>query len=85
MAASQGAALGAASLLALALLPISFLLNTKHQAGTALAVYTTGTIVAAWPGNYPVPVLGYGVSPILGYYLAVVALRCEDTGIGASG
>jgi cell division protein FtsW (lipid II flippase) len=75
VAASQGAILGVASLLALALLPIPFFLNPKHQAGTALAVYTAGTIVAAWLGNYPVPVLGYGVSPILGYYLAVVALR----------
>jgi hypothetical protein len=75
VAASQGAILGMASLLALALLPIPFLLNPKHQAGTALAVYTAGTIVAAWLGNYPVPVLGYGVSPILGYYLGVVALR----------
>lgn len=74
MAASQGAILGAASLLALALLPIPFLLNTRHQAGAALAVYMTGTLVAAWLGAFPVPVLGYGVSPILGYYLAGVAL-----------
>lgn len=75
LAAGQGAILGAASLFALALLPVPFLLSARHPAGTALAVYMAGTVVAAWLGDYPVPVLGYGVSPILGYYLAVVALR----------
>jgi hypothetical protein len=80
VAAGQGAILGAASLFALALLPVPFLLNPKHQVGKALAVYMAGTLVAAWLGNYPVPVLGYGVSPILGYYLAVVALRRGGNG-----
>jgi len=80
VAAGQGAILGVASLFALALLPAPFLLNPKHQVGTAMAVYMAGTLVAAWLGDYPVPVLGYGVSPILGYYLAVVALRRSGNG-----
>jgi hypothetical protein len=80
VATGQGAMWGASSVFALALLPIPFLLDPKHQIGTALAVYMTGTLVAAWFGAYPVPVLGYGVSPILGYYLAVVALRLSGNG-----
>lgn len=75
VAISQGTIVGASSLVALALLPVPFLLSPNHRAGTALAVYMVGTIVAAGIGNYPVPVVGCGVSPILGYYLAVVALR----------
>jgi len=39
----------------------------------ALALHTTGTLAAAWLGDHPVPILGYGVSPILGYYLAAAA------------
>lgn len=75
MAVSQGVPWAMAGLLAIALLPVSFLLTPKYQAGAALAVYMAGTLVAAGLGNYPVPVFGYGVSPILGYYLAVVTLQ----------
>ena len=80
VAAGQGTIWGATSLFALALLPIPFLLNPNHRVGTALAVYMTGTLAAAWVGDYPVPVLGYGVSPILGYYLVVVTLRLNGNG-----
>lgn len=80
VAAGQGAICGVISLCALALLPIPFLLNPKRPVDTAVAIYMTGTLVAAWLGDYPVPVLGYGVSPILGYYLVVVALRLRGDG-----
>ena len=80
VATGQGMIWGVTSVFALALLPIPFLLHPKHRVGTALAVYMTGTLIAAWFGDYPVPVLGYGVSPILGYYLAVVALRLTGNG-----
>lgn len=79
VAASQGAIWGAASLFALALLPIPFLLSPGQRVGAAVAVYLSGTLVAAWLGDYPVPVLGYGVSPILGYYLGVATLRLGAT------
>jgi hypothetical protein len=74
VAAGLGTMWRATSLGALTLLPIPFLLDPKRHVGTALAVYMTGTLVAAWLGHYPIPVLGYGVSPIFGYYLAIVAL-----------
>ena len=73
VAAEQGAIWTAMSLFALALLPLPFLLAPERRVGVALAVYMTGTLMAAWLGDYPVPVLGYGVSPILGYALAGLA------------
>ena len=72
MAASQGSILAAAALLSLAALPLAFVLFLERPVGIVLALYTVGTLSAAWLGNYPVPILGYGVSPVLGYYGAVV-------------
>lgn len=74
MAAAQSPGWAAASLASLAILPVAYLLIPSRRVGAALAVYTTGTLVGAWLGHYPVPVLGYGVSPILGIYLAVAVL-----------
>jgi hypothetical protein len=72
MAATQGSMLAAAGLLSLAALPLAFVLFLERPIGIVLALYTVGTLIAAWLGNYPVPILGYGVSPVLGYYGAVV-------------
>jgi len=72
MAASQGSVLAAAGLLSLVALPLAFVLFLERPFGIVLALYTVGTLIAAWLGNYPVPILGYGVSPVLGYYGAVV-------------
>lgn len=71
MAAAQGPLLAGAALLSLVLLPISLATFLPRPVGGALALYTTGTLIAAWLGHHPVPILGYGVSPILGYYGAV--------------
>ena len=80
MAATQGAIWGVTSIFALALLPIAFLMSPKRKAGVALAVYMACTLVSARLGTFPVPVLGYGVSPILGYYLAIATLRLGRDG-----
>jgi hypothetical protein len=80
VAIGQGALWGATSLCALALLPVPFLFDREHRAGAALAAYMTAAVLAAWFGDYPVPVLGYGVSPVLGYYLAVAALQVSGIG-----
>lgn len=36
------------------------------------------SLAAAALGNFPVPLLGYGVAPILGYYLGVARCRLES-------
>jgi hypothetical protein len=40
------------------------------------------TIAPAW-GTFPVPIMGYGVSPILGYFIAL-ALCARSTAIDGS-
>jgi len=71
MAAAREPNLAAAALLSLGVLPLAQALFLERQVGFVLATYTAGLLVAAWLGHHPVPVLGYGVSPILGYYGAV--------------
>lgn len=74
LALEQHAGLGLLSVLALLLVPLVPLVFADRPHGFALASYFTATMLASWLGHYPVPVLGYGVSPILGYYCAVVTL-----------
>lgn len=71
LAAAQGPALAVAALASLAALPLAQAMLLERRVGLVLATYTAGLLVAAWLGDHPVPVLGYGVSPILGYYGAV--------------
>jgi hypothetical protein len=59
---------------ALLLLTVPFLLawvRRRQSLSLALGVYVAMiTIAPAW-GVFPVPVMGYGVSPILGYFIAL--------------
>ncbi|MEP7381968.1 MAG: hypothetical protein ABI910_09795 [Gemmatimonadota bacterium] len=74
LAGRQGGTWAAASLIALTLPSIVLTRAPDRRSGAVLAAYVSGTILAGWLGNFPVPFLGYGVSPILGYYLAIAAL-----------
>ena len=71
MAAAQALVLAAAALVSLAVLPLALALFLERRVGIVLAIYIVVPLIAAWLGNHPVPVVGYGVSPILGYYGAV--------------
>lgn len=75
LATEQGPVWGVVGLFSLCLLPLGFLPGLNRRIGWALAVYMGCTLLAAWIGPFPVPILGYGMSPILGYYLAVAAVR----------
>ena len=79
MAMAQGMVLGVAAVVAASLPPICLALCLSRPAGAALAVYAAGTLVGAWLGDHPVPILGFGVAPILGYYGAVAT----DAGLGS--
>lgn len=78
MAAAQASALAAVAVVSLAVLPLAVALSLEGRHGVVLAVYIVGLLIAAWLGNHPVPVLGYGVSPILGYYCAVTMAALLD-------
>lgn len=84
MAAAQGPVLGGASVVSLAVVPLALAAFLEPPIGIPLAVYTAGTMVAAWLGNNPVPFLGYGASPILGYYGAVALCGRPGRSEGAS-
>ena len=74
MAAALGAGWAVAAVLSLLLLPAPFVLAERGvslDVGRALGTYVTITLLAPLAGNFPVPVLGYGVSPILGYMMGM--------------
>lgn len=76
LAATLGGGWVIASALALALLPLPFIVvalsRREHRPeGYSLAAYFGMVCVAPLVGPYPVPILGFGLSPILGYFAAL--------------
>lgn len=65
--------------LALVLLPLPFLLAAREPhtraAGCAVAGFWLGLTLAGVLANYPIPVIGYGASPVIGWLLALGAFR----------
>ena len=83
LAASAGAAWFISAVLALALLPIPFVADAaKHRErgleSVALAAYFGIVCIASLLEPYPVPLLGYGLSPILGYFAALGWIILRD-------
>lgn len=76
LVASRGvawAALGAAALLLLPLPFFALFARSRDRLTLALAAYVAMTVLAPFWGTFPVPVMGYGVSHILGYFIALAA------------
>ena len=75
LAASSGLTWLVASIVALMLLPMPFVLNwvkhRDHHESMGLAVYFVTVCIAALVAPFPVPVLGFGLSPVLGYFVAL--------------
>jgi hypothetical protein len=74
----QGTGWGVAAVASLLLLPLPFLKprgTGDGRLGLALGVYVLVTILALVAGRFPVPVLGQGASPIIGYLVAIGLLR----------
>lgn len=72
--ASRGPGSAAMATIALLLLPLPFFVAWhRHRRPTALAlgVYVGLTVLAPAWGTFPIPIMGYGASPILGYFLAL--------------
>jgi hypothetical protein len=60
------------------LLPVPFFVARGQgdgRLGLALGTYVAVTILAPALGYFPVPVLGQGASPIIGYFVAIGLLR----------
>jgi cell division protein FtsW (lipid II flippase) len=74
--ASRGAGWAAMATVALLLLPAPFFAawyRHRQPAALALGVYIAATLLAPAWGTFPVPVMGSGASPILGYFIALAA------------
>lgn len=74
MAVARGPAWGVTKTIAMLLLPAPLFLawlRTRYTVALALGIYVSMTILAPLWGNFPVPVMGFGVSPIIGYFLAL--------------
>lgn len=75
LAASSGAAWLAAAIVALMLLPLPFVVESVkhrgHYEGLGLAAYFVTVCIASFVAPFPVPILGYGLSAMLGYFVAL--------------
>lgn len=70
--AAMGPAQATMATLALLLLPIPFFVAWhRRSTAPALGVYIAMTLLAPLWGTFPVPVMGSGASPILGYFIAL--------------
>jgi cell division protein FtsW (lipid II flippase) len=80
LVASTGFPWAVLGIAALLLLPIPFFAifaRNPDRVALALGVYLTMTILAPLWGTFPVPIMGYGASPILGYFIALAL--CDRT------
>lgn len=78
LAAELGIGWGAAAAASLLLLPVPFFTargRGDSRAGLAIGTYVAVTILAPALGSFPVPVLGHGASPIIGYFVAIGLLK----------
>jgi cell division protein FtsW (lipid II flippase) len=77
LAAGLGTGWAVAAVVSLLLLPAPFVLGGRGAArrlGLALGTYVAITVIAPFLGNFPVPVMGFGMSPILGYFAGMSVL-----------
>jgi hypothetical protein len=79
LAAESGMLWLLASLASLALLPCPFLLGRGRDGraspkALALGLYFALNVIAPCFGPFPVPLLGFGLSPIVGYFVALTWL-----------
>lgn len=82
LARQSGPAWLVASIAALAVLPLPFFVSPlgRHSAvARALGVYLSICILAPLFGHFPVPLLGFGLSPIVGYFVALANLTVCDS------
>lgn len=85
LAADSGFILGLLAAALLCLLPVPFLAFYFCKRGCgqprtalALGVYFALSLLGCLSGRFPVPLMGYGISPFLGYYIALGWLMAQE-------
>lgn len=82
LAAELGPGWTAAAAASLLLLPVPFFAARARgdgRAGLAIGTYMFVAILASASGDFPVPVLGQGASPVIGYFAAIGLLKRLQT------
>lgn len=62
-------------ILSLILLIIPFFYGKNTTVSYALGVYFFTMIIVTFIGNFPMPIMGYGISPIIGYFISITFLN----------
>lgn len=55
-----------------------FFYGRNHFISLSLGIYFLVSILVTFFGNFPMPVMGYGVSPIIGYIIAITWLKTNQ-------
>ena len=74
LVADRGTGMAALGAVALLLLPVPFFVGfqrRRDRTSLALGLYVASITLAPFWGTFPVPLMGYGVSPIIGYFTAL--------------
>jgi hypothetical protein len=88
LAAELGTGWGVAAVASLLLLPVPFDAARRPcdgRLGLAIGTYVAVTILAAALGHFPVPLLGQGASPIIGYLAAIGLVRRSQRSVPSAG
>ena len=75
MVAQMGLVWLICGIISLAILPMHFLVFPPQNAklvSRCIGLYFIVMIGSTWFGNFPVPIMGYGMSPIIGYSIAAI-------------
>lgn len=66
-------------IITLFLIPVGFFARfSKHKClHISIVLYYWGISLSAFWGNFPVPVIGYGISPIIGYFIVLLWYHTE--------
>jgi hypothetical protein len=81
LAGQNGVAWVVAAIMALALLPLPFFIrpfDSQSTVARALGFYLCVCILAPIFRPFPVPLVGFGLSPIVGYFVALASLPSID-------
>ena len=77
MVANMGVVWFALGITSLVILPLPFILFPPRNIrlpSICLGIYFMVVLISTLFGNFPVPLMGYGISPILGYFIAIAWL-----------
>lgn len=82
MVSDMGILWSVLGLVSLAILPLTFILlapRSDKLLSRCVGLYFIIVIISTWFGNFPVPLMGFGVSPIIGYFVAITWLVKHNT------